>query len=64
MRTKRGRGPAIDYERALRDLARLDKQLSPAAQWFLGRIRVKPHHDLDVLREVIASDPMNRRFPC
>lgn len=64
-RKRRPSGRAVSYEAAIKALDQLDERFcTPCVERFKARLRVKPHHNLEALAEVIEADPMNRRFPC
>lgn len=64
MRKRRPSGNAVSYEEAIKALDELDARFdTPCVVRFKARLRVKPHHNLEALRGVIAADPMNMRFP-
>lgn len=64
MRKRRPSGNSVSYESAIKALDELDARFdTPCVVRFKARLRVKPHHNLEALRMVIAADPMNTRFP-
>lgn len=64
MRTQRHVTRPVDYERAIAALDGPHRSFSAEIiERFNARLRVKPEHSLERLREVLLTDPMNKRFP-